>query len=157
MKSIFFTILFTSFLFAANPYLTPQEAKAIASHIDDMCPDTYCGGDMQFFIENMTCTENECVMQFNANGVSTFNDPKEMGLFNNSIRANTNEDISIFFGQYALRAHEDNRYQEMKISFQCIFKNLPSNRSLFSDNYDMFWSMTLDCIQEFEERIYDWN
>lgn len=156
MKILISLLLISSQLLAAKLFIPNDRAREITKQINNICADTFCGGDLQFYASSMVCKNNECKMEFSAKGVSLFHDPKDIGIFYRTRQSFENEDVFVTYRNYSLRDHADFRYNELKINFTCEFTNLKENRKSFYNNYEMIYSMTLDCIAEFENTIYDY-
>ncbi|MGI4992362.1 hypothetical protein ACRXCV_07025 [Halobacteriovorax sp. GFR7] len=69
MKSLF-TILFlislSTAVSAQSDFLTKQEADKINEYMDDICMDTYCGGDINWYTKGMNCSGDQCTISFKA-------------------------------------------------------------------------------------------
>jgi len=47
--------------------LTADQATEVARSLDEICPDTFCGGDYTYFVESVACSgRGECTIGYSA-------------------------------------------------------------------------------------------
>lgn len=59
---LFFVIFFSNHSFAI--YLDHVQAKQVVQYLDSICADTFCAGDVNYRVNEMTCEDISCIISF---------------------------------------------------------------------------------------------
>ncbi|WP_412471915.1 hypothetical protein [Halobacteriovorax sp. RT-1-4] len=51
---------------AQSDFLSKSEAKDINDYMGDICMDTYCGGDINWYTQGMNCSGDQCTISYEA-------------------------------------------------------------------------------------------
>ena len=147
-------IIVTSLTFAKADFLSPDKATEVARFLDNICMDTYCGGDINFYSDAMTCDGNVCEVSYRAYGFSkgTFDEQTMLSLVGTeSKRTNT----ITKFGSVSKVIHDGEKKLEAK--FKCVLNNLPTTDMSEYDKEDLVYELVVtECIDAFETAVYAW-
>ena len=152
MKYIILVLLISNATMANNSFLTKTEIKKIETYLDDVCPDTYCGGDLNYSPSNLECDSDSCSLDFTAQGYQASYEVSALGILGREFRSEENEDVFINYV-----THKKVESNQMQMTFSCRFNNLSENADIYSDKAEMFYVMTIDCISEFESTLFDYR
>ena len=74
MKALLVLLVMTTSAFAQTNFLSVHEASRINKYMDEICPDTYCGGDISFYTQGITCNGDRCSIVITGSGKSDFDE-----------------------------------------------------------------------------------
>ena len=157
------TLISTLSIGANANILNKYEAKRASEYLNDICADTYCGGDIHWNNAEVTCSKKYCSLYIDARSfestapffsVDRFNladSSKKKGQGFKLLSADIeNEEIYNDYGH--VTGYTDNTI----VSSWCRLELEPSLKSK-SEEYkiDAVYSSTLDCVDKIQDAIYE--
>jgi len=152
-------ILLSSNIFASEPVLTKPvltkfESKEIVSYLDGICGDTYCGGDINYYPQDIKCDETSCTLTMRA--VEYYSNDFDIARLNTEIGNSSNIDNykvtlegSAQVTSWDLNSEADTKMNA--IDFSCKIKGLKRTNQSLSDKIDSFYDHTVcSCVPMME-------
>ena len=129
MKHIFILLLtLTSLSSMANDLTSRQENEAVM-RIDNICGDTWCGGDFDFSFETLNCDFKTQKCEF---------------------------DFELIY--YVWEGDSDEPTSELRTSYQCTLHEIPSYEYMVDGKWNLSWvfyEKVTDCVSEGEDHAYE--
>ncbi len=130
----------------AFDFLSPDEATDINDYMDDICMDTYCGGDINFYPQGIECSGNKCTISYLAksweNESDSF-DSETLSVLIGKTKKFYSLNSGIYFESYEIVNGTSELY------FSCTMYNLNSNSLADYDNSKqeyMYMTILDSCI-----------
>ncbi|EPZ49459.1 hypothetical protein M902_1083 [Bacteriovorax sp. BAL6_X] len=157
LKSFLLFILLSTAVSAQTDFLSKSEAKEINKYMDDICMDTYCGGEINWYTQGMNCSGDKCTISYKAytwnNAADSFDadllkalsgKPKQFRSLNSSLK----------FENYQLESK-----QRASVNITCTLFGL-NNEALAeydNDKQEYLYTTILEsCIDPVESLILDY-
>lgn len=159
MKKLIILLALTSTTaFAQTNFLTESEAVKINDYLDDICPDTYCGGDIVFYTHGITCKGNSCTIEMSGQGYSEFDKAATSAAVGTSVVTSEYKDVVVNFEELEIGRDEEDEYDTLQASFSCTLKNLPMEMTDYDQKEEMFYDkLVWGCVRELEATVYSWQ
>lgn len=129
----------------------------IANYLNNICGDTFCGGDFDFGNFYLKCTNEQCELNFGA--------APYYGYINeNKFRDATTKDKEFYLddisgslkGLESFKLYED---EKMGFGLQCEFTTLSKRDILEATNDDdleeLFYDKTIECVSSLSDLMYN--
>lgn len=156
MKLAFLLLTFSLSSFANTNFLTLDQADKVNSYLDRICPDTYCGGDINFFPQGINCEGDSCTVKFLGYGSSFFNEQYIQKVIGKKIVSSEYPNANIIIHSANVVMAQDN-FEKMKITFNCQIGKLPMGQLSYSQKEDIVYDMVVfGCIDQLEKTVYDY-
>jgi len=156
MKSIIPVLFFVMATQAtlAKPFLSPVESDQIKGYMNEICGDTYCGGDIEYFPLDLDCDESQCVIEFYGKTYfevqSQYYQLGEMMSLVGQTKTYAKLESQITFISFEL---DDESKGEL--SFSCALTNLSQKEMSYTEKEDYMYDKILDsCITPYEVIFY---
>lgn len=125
--------------------------------MDDICPDTYCGGDIIFYTQGMSCRGNSCTISLSGCGHSAFDKTALEAAENTSTTTSEHKNIVINYGSMSVGATDLDGYQATSFEFSCTLNDLPMNIQSYDKKQDLVYDLVVwGCIRELEETAFNY-
>lgn len=153
----FIAIILLSLSFTTNAdILTKSEMSKISDYLDNICSDTYCGGDINWTSPKVVCGKSYCSVIIDA--ASYYSDEP---FFTVDHFDNASADLKKGQGYKLLSAEsfidewDEDENLNTKVTAWCRL-DLPSNISSmnYNDKEDAVYYANLDCVDKIEAAIY---
>ena len=156
MKALLILLAMTTTAFAQTDFLTTSEASRINRYMDDICPDTYCGGDISFYTHGITCNGDSCSIKISGSGYSEFDEAAiEAALGTTKVTAEYSN-VTITFDELKAIARDEDGYEGLETSFTCTMNKLPMKMTDYDDKEELFYDFIVwGCIRELESTVYN--
>jgi len=144
MKLLIILYLTATSAFAQTDFLNKAEANRVNNYMDSICPDTYCGGDINFYPQGIVCEGSVCTADFRAFEYSenTFN------ITNTKEAIGTKKTLKNTQIEYIDLEIEEDRPM---VSFRCIMPNLTDVDMSISKKEQLIYDLIVwECIRDFE-------
>ena len=143
MKFLIALLVLSTSAFAQDFAFTQTEQQEILDYLDEVCPDTYCAGDLNYFPQEIMCIKDRCTVSFYATEhgptSQTFFDKLPMGLMRTSIE---NKDVSIKY--YSVNKET----RTPQLNFSCSVFNIPSTLNSAEARTDYMYYSILSCVDQ---------
>ena len=141
--------------FAGADFLTKLEAESVNSYMDNICPDTYCGGDINFYTTGMKCSGSTCELGLSAEGHMNDDSILDFELLKSKegTTEGTGNVLVSFKGTDTDFDSKNGRYT--KALFSCVLKDLPTQKMSYSEKEELIYDLVVfECIEKFEDTAY---
>lgn len=160
-KLILLTILIaaavTQSALAQTNFLTELEAVRADSYMDNICPDTYCGGDIAFYTQGLTCSGNSCTLELTGGGYSEFDNQAVAAAVNTSKVTKEYKNVVINFGAMSVTGIDEDGFEGANFAFSCTMNDLPMNMNNYREKQDLIYDLVVwGCIRELETTVYNY-
>lgn len=160
MKMLLMLLIFSSSAFAQTSFLSKKEANEINDYLDDICADTYCGGDLNFKPYAIHCRKNSCLVEFGASGAGNglFNATRANESLGTMMTAQDDNDVKVVMNDVLFETIDD---ADLGIAlygafnFSCKLSNLSNRLKEAASKRDLFYDMVVfGCIRQVERTVY---
>jgi hypothetical protein len=161
MKMFIMLLVFSTSAFAQSSFLSKKETKEINDYLDDICADTYCGGDLNFRPYGITCRKNFCSVEFGATGAGNglFNTTRANDSLGSIMTALDDGDVKVTMNDVLFETIDD---EDLGIAlygsfnFTCKLTNLANRLKEAASKRDLFYDMVVfGCIRQVERTVYN--
>ncbi len=158
ITSLLLVLLFAKMTMAA-PFLSSSEAQEINQYMDDICMDTYCGGDINFYAQGVECSsDSKCSITYLARTWREALDTFDVPLLR-ALQGKTKKFYSLnsrlYFGNYEVISEEGELFAQTTIT--CSLYNLNAETLMGEyegDKQEYLYMTILDsCIGPIESLI----
>lgn len=157
MKSLIFLLLLSTSAFAQDSFLNSLEAQKINQYMDDICPDTYCGGDILFYTQGLTCNNNSCTLELTGSGYSDFDNTTITSATNTSKVTAEYSNVFINFKSMSIGTSDEDGFEGASFTFSCTMNDLPMDLN-YRAKKDLVYDLVVwGCIRELETTVYKRN
>jgi hypothetical protein len=155
MKNILsvITILVSASSFATNSsVLTKSESNEIVNYLNNICPDTYCGGDYNYYPQDIQCDETSCtltmrIQEYYQGDLSDVNTKLGESVTKNNYKV-TMVDVST---QEAWSLDIEGEALVNAADFICVISKLQKSNQSLSDKTQTFYDYTVsNCVPMIE-------
>lgn len=166
MKTFLTLILLTTSYVANAEILTKSERKQISRYLDDICPDTYCGGDINWTSPEVVCNDGYCSVLINATSyyalepffsVKHFNTASSDSKKGQGYKLLSAESFMDEHHEYnrETRDYDVTQVQNTRVKAWCRL-DLPSSIKTLSyeEKEEAIYDANLDCVDKIEAAIY---
>ncbi len=136
--------------------ISNPEARSIAQYLDNICPDTYCGGDVIYYVSQMECVEDSCLLDLHFESYEdyfSFDQLEKLDNFSNQTK-NTTVTVKDITDIYSTCDSSTTKTPCLQITthFTCQFNKVKRTEDL----QDYFYTRLLDeCLPSLEDIIYN--
>jgi hypothetical protein len=156
MKALLTIILLATSITANAEFLNKAEREQISDYLDNICPDTYCGGDINWTSPKVVCGKKYCSVIIEAASYYS-DDPFFTEEYFNNASADTKkgQGYKLFKAETFVDEWDDDQLNNTKVTAWCRLE-LPENISTMSyqDKEDAVYYANLDCVDKIEAGIY---
>ena len=160
MKALTLFFILSSSVYAQGSFLSKKEAAEINDYLDSICPDTYCGGDLNFRPFGINCKANSCTVEFGASGAG--NDLFDMDRSNSSLNqmmiSQDDQDVKLTINDVLFETIDADDFGiavYASFNFTCKLTNLANRLEGFESKRDLFYDMVVfGCINQLERTVY---
>lgn len=158
MKTFLLLLTLTTTAFAQSDFLTPAQAQKVNTYMDNICPDTYCGGDISFYTHGLTCNGNSCTLELTGSGSSEFDNASIKTAANTSKITSEFKNVVINFGAMSVFSYDEDGFEDASFKFSCTMNDLPLDITDYRAKKDLVYELVVwGCIRELESTVYDWQ
>jgi hypothetical protein len=151
------TFLLSLSLFAGVPVLTDSEGKKIVNYLDEICADTFCGGDINYFPRSFKCDESSCTLKMDA--VEYYSNYFDMTKINNQVGQTITDKNYILTTQstfliesWDIEAEEERMFNA--ISFSCQINGLQKSNQDWDKKREGFYEYIVSgCVPIIESLL----
>jgi hypothetical protein len=140
---------------AADPVLSKSESTQIVSYLSDICPDTYCGGDYNYYPQTIECNESSCTlsMKLIAYYEGDLADAGK-GIGQSSSDANAKVTLIDVGMQEEWSMDSETVVLMHSVDFTCVINNLSKNNASLDSKIDKFYDYTVgSCVPMMEDLL----
>ena len=157
MKTLLILLTLSTSAFAQPDFLTPVQAEKVNSYMDDICPDTYCGGDIAFYTHGLTCNGNSCTLEVSGSGHSEFDNDAVEAAINTSKVTSEYQNVTVNFGTMSVGTVDGDGYESASFAFSCTMNDLPMDIKNYREKEDLVYDLVVwGCIRELETTVYNY-
>lgn len=157
LLSFLLLISLSSAVSAQSDFLSKSEANKINEYMDDICMDTYCGGDINWYAQGMNCSGDQCTISFKAYTWKNSADSFDADLLK-SLEGKTKQfrylSSAIKFENYQLESE-----QRASVNLSCTLYGLNNEELAEYDNDKqeyLYMTILESCIDPIESLILDY-
>lgn len=143
--------------FAQTDFLTEAQAAKVNRYMDDICPDTYCGGDISFYTQGLSCAGNTCTLELTGSGYSDFDNAAVASSANTKKITSEYKNVAINFGAMEISGVDEDGFEGASFNFSCTMSDLPMDLKKYGDKEDLVYDLVVwGCIRELESIVYNY-
>ncbi len=151
------TLLSITSASAQTDFLTKSEADKINGYMDDICMDTYCGGDINFYTQGMSCSGDTCTIKYLAKTWSGSSDSFDADLLK-ALEGKTKKFYSLN-SELKFENFGPDEDDTASVNISCTMKKLNAKDLAEYDNDKqeyMYMTILESCIDPIESLILDY-
>lgn len=157
MKALLVLLVMTTSAFAQTNFLSVHEASRINKYMDEICPDTYCGGDISFYTQGITCNGDRCSIVITGSGKSDFDETSIESALRKTVVTAEYSNVTITFDELKASARDEEGYEGLETSFTCTMNKLPMEMTDYNDKEELFYDFIVwGCVRELESTVYNY-
>ncbi len=155
MKSLFLSLLILTNFQVLGADLTPTESSTISEDLDNICGDSWCEGDFNWYVDNFNCSfeEKTCSVDLTLRDEFYFDD--EYG----STREEFVTKLDVVSKVLNVDVESDVDYSSITYQQTCTLVDMDSKEIVFDQTghtsySDEVYFQVLDCVTEIEEAYW---
>jgi hypothetical protein len=151
------SILLSFNIQAKSSFLTPEEFSKVSNFLDNICMDTFCGGEFNWTDAHVSCEKNMCTFKMNVMGWSVGELDITTKEFNNlPIEKRKSQNVELTSAQTEISDLYTDSFEGTQISTKCVFDLKPSDFSIsYNQKEDLVYMKTLDCVSDLEHLLWE--
>ena len=156
MKALLTIILLATSIAANADFLNISEREKISYYLDNICPDTYCGGDINWTRPKVVCGKKYCSVIIEAASYYSDDPFFTEEYFNNaSADKKKGQGFKLLKAETYVDEWDEEQLDNTKVTAWCRLE-LPKDISKmsYSDKEDAVYYANLDCVDLIQSAIF---
>ena len=152
LLSIGILLISLSSFATTTPVLTEGEGTDISNYLSNICPDTYCGGDYNYYPQSLKCDETSCtlsmrVLEYYQGDLAEADTKLGQSVTKDNFKV-TMVDVST---QEAWSMVAEGEALVNAVDFNCVISNLKNTNQSIDEKVETFYDYTVwSCVPMIE-------
>ena len=141
---------------AKSSFLTTEELAKVSNFLDNICMDTFCGGEFNWTDAAIACVEESCTFQINVMAWSEGELEISPEDFNKlPAEKKSYKNVELMSAQIETSDLYTDSFEGTQVSTKCVFDLKSSDFNLtYNQKEDLIYMKTLDCVNDLEHLLW---